>query len=436
MLLAALPAMLLTSCRFEDEDYFDESASLRIEHAVESIQKTLVSAPQGWVMQYYADTSVDGYEGFNLFAKFEDSGKVTMAGNHRYLRDGNSNKYTEFASLYKMLLEDGPVLAFNTWNDILTVFVDPVDPSAAPGSLVKDGAGMGGDHNFVVMSYDNNEIILRGERHSAEVRLVACDRSWQDYIADTETMKSYITSSSVTSYYVTNGTDTLYFLNPRSGHFRYTERIDDPLHVQWKSCCFTPDGFRLEHQDTIGSNKFQEFKLAEDKTCLYNEDQTVQVIACWDNYVVNHTALWQMDAERFSAEQKSLFDQLDAAFKVFNSACSMASVGIGKSSGSGSVIGLVVTFYTNTAKTKKNTVGLEMKFSKPAYGEIQLVNPAEAKVDKNMEAVVNRSPEVENLVRAFAATLQGTYKMTPDNYFLPVSVEFAPINGGTAFKLN
>lgn len=430
-------ASLFTSCRFEEDDYFDESASLRVEHAIDQVRDNLSSAENGWVMQYFCGTGVAHFEGFNLFAKFDKNGKVTIAGNHRFLRDGNANKYTEANSLYSLLLEDGPVLAFNTWNDVLTPFVDPVAYYAAPNSLVKDGEGMQGDHNFVVMSNSDNEIILRGERHSAEVRLVKCDRSWADYIADTETMKNSFTNSSINEYYViNNNNDTLYFSGLRNGRFRYTEDLVKGVKLDSLSCVFTPNGFRTEHTDSIGSCKFHEFKMAEDKTCLKNEDGSVKVIAYWDNYIVKHTAVWKMDASLFSAEQTSLFNQIDAELKKHNANWSLESIGIGKSSGSNTVVGLVLTFYTNTAKTKTNTAGLAMTMARPAYGQMTINCTAEDKIDKNMETIKKKATNLEQLSRDFAALISGTYKMTPDNYFLPTGGQFEAINGGTTFKLN
>lgn len=430
-------ASLFTSCRFEEDDYFDESASLRVEHAIDQVRDNLSSAENGWVMQYFCGTGVAHFEGFNLFAKFDKNGKVTIAGNHRFLRDGNANKYTEANSLYSLLLEDGPVLAFNTWNDVLTPFVDPVAYYAAPNSLVKDGEGMQGDHNFVVMSNSDNEIILRGERHSAEVRLVKCDRSWADYIADTETMKKSFTNSSINEYYViNNNNDTLYFSGLRNGRFRYTEDLVKGVKLDSLSCVFTPNGFRTEHTDSIGSCKFHEFKMAEDKTCLKNEDGSVKVIAYWDNYIVKHTAVWKMDASLFSAEQTSLFNQIDAELKKHNANWSLESIGIGKSTGSNAIVGLVLTFYTSTAKTKTNTAGLAMTMSRPAYGQITINCTAEDKIDKNMETIKKKATELENLTRSFAATLNGTYQITPDSYFLPTGGQFDAISGGTTFKLN
>lgn len=430
-------ASLFTSCRFEEDDYFDESASLRVEHAIDQVRDNLSSAENGWVMQYFCGTGVAHFEGFNLFAKFDKNGKVTIAGNHRFLRDGNANKYTEANSLYSLLLEDGPVLAFNTWNDVLTPFVDPVAYYAAPNSLVKDGEGMQGDHNFVVMSNSDNEIILRGERHSAEVRLVKCDRSWPDYIADTETMKNSFTNSSINEYYViNNNNDTLYFSGLRNGRFRYTEDLVKGVKLDSLSCVFTPNGFRTEHTDSIGSCKFHEFKMAEDKTCLKNEDGSVKVIAYWDNYIVKHTAVWKLDASLFSAEQTSLFNQIDAELKKHNANWSLESIGIGKSTGSNAIVGLVLTFYTSTAKTKTNTAGLAMTMSRPAYGQITINCTAEDKIDKNMETIKKKATELENLTRSFAATLNGTYQITPDSYFLPTGGQFDAVSGGTSFKLN
>lgn len=430
-------ASLFTSCRFEEDDYFDESASLRVEHAIDQVRDNLSSAENGWVMQYFCGTGVAHFEGFNLFAKFDKNGKVTIAGNHRYLRDGNANKYTEATSLYSLLLEDGPVLAFNTWNDVLTPFVDPVAYYAAPNSLVKDGEGMQGDHNFVVMSNNDNEIILRGERHSAEVRLVKCDRSWADYIADTETMKNSFTNSSINEYYViNNNNDTLYFSGLRNGRFRYTEDLVKGVKLDSLSCVFTPNGFRTEHTDSIGSCKFHEFKMAEDKTCLKNEDGNVKVIARWDAFIANHTALWKMDQTLFTSEQTALYNQIDAELKKHNNTWSLESIGIGKSSGSNSIVGLVLTFYTNTAKTKTNTAGIALDMTLPAYGQMAVDCPADAKTDKNMETIKKKATELEQLCRNFAALLKGTYDMSVDDYFLPTTATFAPAQGGTKFKLN
>ena len=433
----ALAAIALVGCsHFQEENLFEESAALRIEHNAEKLQEILVNAPQGWVVQYYTGRGVSVFEGFNLFAKFERGGKVTMAGNHRFLRDGNAGKYTEASSLYELIREDGLVLAFNTWNDILTPFVDPVAPWAAPKTIIKDGAGMQGDQNLVVKSMKEDELIFRGERYDAEIHMVKLDRDWKTYINDTETMRNQITNDVITAYYLTDGNDTLYCVGPRSGRYRIADRVNNPLKIDSVSCCFTPTGFRNEKADTLGGHRFQEFKLKEDGSALVNEDGTVLIIPTWDTYIVNtRNATWYFDQDKLSAEQKSLLEQINTELNAFNKNYSFAKVGLGRSTGSGAVKGLVVTFYTNAAKTKTNTAGLSLTTNRPAYGQMQIVYGGDAEViDKNLSTIGAKS-NTEALMRQFAATLSGTYTVVPNNYFLPTGCDLHAVGGGIDYTL-
>lgn len=437
-------AVTVASCTFEQEDFFDESASLRVTHTNEKIKNRLVEqsaeGKHGWVIQYFvAGTDEWSGPGFNLFGQFYDNGSVKLASNHQYLRNGNANKYTEAFSTYEMVAEEGPVLSFNTWNDVLTVFEDPVDPTKAPGSLINDGEGMNGDHNLVLKAFNDDDIIFRGERHSAQTRFLPCDRPWEDYIADTEAMKNSITNTTINSYYVVNeAADTLYFVGLRNGRFNFCERINDPLTVTSLACVFTPQGFRTEKEQTFGDNVFQEFTLAEDGSHLVNEDGTIKVIATWDNYIVSRTTVWNFDPTYFTAEQQNLFEQINAEFVKYNSATSLASIGIGRSSGAGQVTGLVLTFYTNASKTKTNTIGLSLTMGKTEYGQMYISCTDNDKTDTNFSAVVSRGgADMENLARAFAATISGKYQITPNDYFLPTSAVFDLVEGvGTTFRLN
>lgn len=443
---AALAGIVLTGCaRFEEEDLFEESASMRITHFNEDLQSRLVkqssNGNNGWVIQYFVASD---FEGFNLFGSFYENGKVKLAGNHRFLRGGNAGKYTESTSFYQLLSEDGPVLAFNTWNDVLTVFVDPVDPSQAPSLLVSDGEGMHGDQNLVFQGYRGDTIMFCGERNSAKVRLVPCDRPWQDYIKDTEGNRNYITNTTITSYYVVSGTDTLYFKNLRNGLFTYCERVNDPLFPSTINCVFTPTGFYLQRKNSIAGTSFQEFTLAEDKSCLVSENDSVQVIPTWDTYVVNvRSTTWNFNQDGFTEEQKGLVEQLNAALQgAFNSTFNINSVGLGRGRNVVSATqGPVIYFnysYVSKGKTSRASLGISCSMCVPSFGVAKIeISPDDA-VDSNMKNFIDRSKTVdaEALVRQFAATLKGMYKMTPDNYFLPTSVRFTPTDGGSEFTIN
>ena len=389
---------VFTGCsRFEENDSFDESAALRIVHFNESLKSRLVeqstNGNNGWVIQYFvAGTGDVDFEGFNLYGRFYNDGKVTLAGNHRFLRNGNANKYTEFNSLYDVVKEEGPVLAFN----------------------------------------EGNNILFSGQRYASRVRFVPCDRPWQDYIKDTEATKNYITNSVITSYYVVCGTDTLYFTNLRSGVITYCERVYDPLFPSIVNCVFTPNGFCLQHRNRIGRTSFQDFSLSPDKTHLVSENDSVQVIPTWDNYIVNaRSSVWNFDQDNFSEEQKALLAQIDVEAKKFNKDYSLDKVGLGRSTGSGAVKGLVFTF---KVKNKTNTAGLSLTTVRPQFGQMKIAYSDDEKPDRNLTTMANKC-NIETLARQFAATLSGTYDMIPDNYFLPTGCELHGVGNDNIYIL-
>lgn len=436
----AFATVVLAGCsQFQEDNLFDESAALRIEHNAEKLQNILVDAPNGWVLQYYTGRGISVFEGFNLFAKFERSGKVTLAGDHRFLRNGNAGKYTEHSSLYELIREDGLVLAFNTWNDVLTPFVDPVAFWAAPDILVKDGEGMQGDQNLVVKFMSENQIILRGERYDAEVRLVKADRDWQTYIADTKAMKERFTSDDIDSYYITAGDQTMYVVGLKNGRYRISERVKNPLKVDSLSCCFTPYGFRNESVDTLAGHIFQEFKMAEDGSALLSEDGSVRIIATWDTNLAESDEVMWFDGETLSADLKAKYDQLMAVLETANKVYS-PRIGIGRSaltSGANSVVGLVIEWYSNRRLTKPSLTrgGLTMKRSVPVMGQMTITYEEDSTTDNDMKDLLDKDAALVDLVRGFAAALAGTYQMTPNNNFVPTEVLFQSLEGESSFKL-
>ncbi len=436
----AFATVALAGCsQFQEDNLFDESAALRIEHNAEKLQNILVDAPNGWVLQYYTGRGISVFEGFNLFAKFERSGKVTLAGDHRFLRNGNAGKYTEHSSLYELIREDGLVLAFNTWNDVLTPFVDPVAFWAAPDILVKDGEGMQGDQNLVVKFMSENQIILRGERYDAEVRLVKADRDWQTYIADTKAMKEHFTSDEINSYYITAGDQTMYVVGLKNGRYRISERVKNPLKVDSLSCCFTPYGFRNESVDTLAGHIFQEFKMAEDGSALLSEDGSVRIIATWDTNLAESDEVMWFDGETLSADLKAKYDQLMAVLETANKVYS-PRIGIGRSaltSGANGVVGLVIEWYSNRRLTKPSLTrgGLTMKRSVPVMGQMTITYEENSTTDNDMKDLLDKDAALVDLVRGFAAALAGTYQMTPNNNFVPTEVLFQSLEGESSFKL-
>lgn len=439
----ALFATALTACSsFQEDDLFDESASLRITKFNEDLQARLVEqsteGKYGWVIQYFVGSESKGY---NLFGRFDASGKVTLASNHPYLRGGNANKYTEDVSSYEMLREDGPVLAFNTWNDVLTVFVDPVDPSQAPSTIVNDGEGMKGDHNFLFHAYEGQNILFRGQRHAAGIRFVPCDRPWEDYITDADAFKKSITSTTLNSYYVTDGKDTMYFSGLNNGLFTYQERLVDPLQSEPCACVFSVDGFRLKNKSQLGEKSFQDFTISEQKDCLYNEDKTVKVVPTWDYYINDCSSMWRIKEECFTPEQQELYTKMVAEVVKANSKNVLDSIVIGRMP---HTVDKVTTYYPalilcahRPRKPKDVTIRayVNLGIYRPQYGLLKLEAwQKDAPVSQDMESFA--ATELKSLCEQFAASVLGTYKMVPNDYFRPTYVSLVPVDGGNTLQLN
>lgn len=359
------------------------------------------------------------------------------------LRNGNAGQYTESTSLYSLLLEDGPVLAFNTWNDVLSPFVDPVSPYSAPAALYKDGAGMQGDNNFSIISYNDDEIIMHGERYKGQVRLIKCEQPWQDYIADTEAMKAKISSTSIPNYYVISDEETKYFLTEGntskmidrglvSGRVQFSEDLTNPVHLDSLACVFTPTGIRFEKRTLWDYIHSKSLHLTRTRQHLLMK--TVPYVFLLHGIISLQTVrkLCGWNPKSLSDDLKALSNEIDAALTSANKNHSLARIGIGRTTNANNVTGLVVQWYTNTRKTSRNMGGLELERSVPGPAQIAIVCEPDAIVDNNMKA---RHENVISAVRAFGAALAGTYDVTPESYFVPSSATYTSADGSKHFTV-
>jgi len=110
LILLALP-LLFNSCLKDDEDKFSKSATERIEEAVKEAITVLQGAENGWRMELYPE-SERIYGGYTLFLKFNADNTV-VASSENFAAGKTESSY------YSVVAESGPVLAFDTNNDII-----------------------------------------------------------------------------------------------------------------------------------------------------------------------------------------------------------------------------------------------------------------------------------------------------------------------------
>ncbi|MGM9763840.1 MAG: DUF4302 domain-containing protein [Candidatus Cryptobacteroides sp.] len=157
---AALIAVmaLSQSCLKEHQDIFDKTASARMQEFLENTRTVLTGAEYGWRMEYFTN-----YGGYNYALQFKD-GKVTASNE---MHPGETE-----TSYFKLTTSDGPVLSFDTNSDMLHFF-------ATPSSSEYEGKG--GDFEFIILSAEEDEVILKGVRTGYEAHLYPLTEPVADY---------------------------------------------------------------------------------------------------------------------------------------------------------------------------------------------------------------------------------------------------------------
>lgn len=192
-IMFAVAGLSLQSCLHDDDEIFDKSAAERINEAVANAKEVLTSSQEGWVMHYYVGQEY-AYGGLNLAMKFTD-GKVQMYNETAKKSDGS---YISAVSTYKITRDQGPVLAFDTYNDLLHVYGDPA------GSGPTDVDGWEADYEFVIMniSEDQNTITLKGKKFNNTIVLERLNRPVAEYFDAATKMAESLTNAGIIAYTV------------------------------------------------------------------------------------------------------------------------------------------------------------------------------------------------------------------------------------------
>lgn len=426
--LSLLATATLSSCLFEEDDIFDETAALRGQHYSDKITDVLFTPENGWVMQYFANADSKGY---NIYARFYENGAVVLTSDHEYVRNNKSGAMVSDTSTYVLNEQDGPVLSFNSWNDILSVFTDPVDPE----SLAEDGEGLGGDNEFVVMQVNENDIIMRGERHEAEVRLVKCDRPQADYIETVRATESDILNSLVDEFFIVSQqdgmVDTIFTYDMNDGVFDFTniqgeDRVDRSL-----AYICAPEGVRFQSEyafdfytvqgkdTTFWQTKSHELVYSADKNSLVNEDGTLTLHPNWASYVNscintnNKDMAKHVDFQQAEGcdQWKQLCADLLAAVKGKFSSQGLSKVTWGSSTESGSNKRTGLCFQTT------NKISVAYPSTSTQEGDVVTFSIDTTNPSGNMKNYASKG--IDSYFVAVAEYLNGSWKMTYDRAFNP-----------------
>ena len=179
--------LAFTACSRDEESLFDKSAAERTVEALENAQKYLTEAPNGWEFLYFPNPDECGY---NILVDFDEHGQV-KASAKAYIQKGSiktDSIVVDANSTWEVVSDYGPILTFNTYNDVLHLWADPQD----------DGDGFLGDYEFLILESTPERLLLKGKKHSgySVLRRLPADQDWAQYFADIDSVQNMLFSNS------------------------------------------------------------------------------------------------------------------------------------------------------------------------------------------------------------------------------------------------
>ena len=300
LILLAVLSLAFTSCLMEEKEIFDKTPAERMDAYLEEYRSILASNEEGWLLQYYAEEH-QSYGGYVYILKFTESDVTAWF----QLADDVTKSIT---TLYKMTPDDGPVLAFDTYNEYLHYFATP---------SVSDYEALHGDYEFrlVGKNDDASEVYIKGRRSGNLLKLVKFSGDPVAYINACNTVQSGMASP---AYKMTvNGVEGSCSLSTNVFTFSYSvttgegETATTETFEGSSAMCYTPEGAVFYNPVTIDGVEYTNLVYNATDLTLATEDGKVvifQVIPPLNQQLV--TGNWFIKYSTLGPEGQFYFDYL------------------------------------------------------------------------------------------------------------------------------
>lgn len=331
----AAAAMTFSACSNEEDLLFEDSSANRLEASKSEISRTLAADGGKWVMEYFANSSEPGYL---IALQFTADGSVTAGANHKWVFD----TYTDDTSLWEIIADDGPVLTFNSYNEILHQFASPEDidngkyPFAPTnpdtgGPVNEVGKGHEGDYEFVVMEGDSNHDMIRllGKKRGYNIYLhrLPADTDLEAYLTQQKAVTDNMFSDKFNTQILVDAAtgERFVFKNMSSGVAEvYPEAGDAVTQTVKHNFIATSEGIRFmtpfyipRADESADDFVLESMSLQSDGT-LTKSDGTLFYNGGFD-VVVKSGATWQLTADSFTGAFADIYKTADRELRRYDS---------------------------------------------------------------------------------------------------------------------
>lgn len=287
----------LQSCLHDNDEVFEKSAAERVDAVINEADALLESAQYGWVLHYFM--GIDYAYGGNTYTISFKNGKATFRCVGEFDDNGN---YLAETSTYKLNRDQGPVIIFDTYNDLLHFYGDPAGETSPT-----EVDGYQADFQFVIMSIseDKNTIRLKGKKfgdHMVLERLTVPAEQYLDAVGEvSDIMEGNILTSTFSGKEVS--------FNIAQEGFVATFTGDDGQEVSEKSPYYvTPEGLVLmEPFEVLGQtiSGVQYVANSGEFPITDNPSQKLVIDVNIFNQFLN--GKWYIDANNMSASAREGF---------------------------------------------------------------------------------------------------------------------------------
>lgn len=253
--IGMLALLLLGSCSLHEEDnVFDDSSANRISEALKNYREILSAPENGWVMSYYPSQN-QSLGGYNLLVKFSKDGKATIAGEV-------SDPDDTVTSLYSLVQSSGPLLTFDSYNEILHLFSEPL-------------SGLGGDFQFTVMSAAPDKVVLSGTKTRNTITLVPMpkEQTWVKYLEGVAKVQNEVFLG--TFHLMVNGKEIGAVMQDNNVFTLTSSGENGPIETQSIPFIYTDDGIKLYEPLTVNGVTMTSFKADLEKVSFVCTDAGV-----------------------------------------------------------------------------------------------------------------------------------------------------------------
>lgn len=260
-ILLAFICLGLQACLFQEDDLFEKSSANRASENVAELQELLVNVPNGWKMEYYPGTDYS-MGGITLLCRF-DGNNVTLMSEVGSVKTASGK---EASSLYKVTSEESTVLTFDSFNEFIHCFSEPI---------MGMNTNLEGDYEFVYMGQEDNKVILQGRRYHNTMVMTPLTQgvNWKDYIGQLNLIER---EAFLKTYSLMVGGQEVGNAVRTSHLFSLTVEGQTSSSVPF---IYTPEGIRFKDEITIQGKTVQNFVWnKEDMTFTSSDEEAVDVV--------------------------------------------------------------------------------------------------------------------------------------------------------------